>query len=355
MTVFTIAVRGLAAGLAAGALALTASAALARQSFDEALELLEQDAPAGMAAFEALAAEGDVEAMNIVAALLHEPPEGSPISADPDRAVALWEASVAGGSMAARVNYGTRLLLNDAGADDARAVAMLREVDNEQMIPLAAYGLGRAYLFGNGVEQDLERGSRLLILAVEAHPDNMDAQFLVGRAYQNGWGIPADAAAGYRHLKIAADAGDSRALWNIGMMLLNGDGVATNPRLAREHVRASAEAGYDQGMISLAVMLALGQGGEIDAVEARDWYRRAATDGSAHALRGLGAMLFVGEGGPADQETGAAYLHLAAEAGDDQAPLLLERFAGEIAVLDRSRIEAARTLWIREHGVPGTQ
>lgn len=338
------------AALAAGVCLL--SSAAAADPLGDALDLFTRDVPAGLAALEALAAEGDVEAMNAVAGIIYDAPEESGIQSDPERAVALWEAAAAGGSMAARANYGTRLLLNDDDSDDARAVDMLHEVDDERISPAASYGLGRAYLFGDGVEQDLERGSRLLILAVESHPENMDAQFLVGRAYRNGWGIPVDAPTAFRHLKIAADAGDGRAQWNLGMMLLNGEGVGKDEVAARRYVAAAAEGGNLDGMISMAVMLALGEGGAVNSAQARTWYERAARQGSAHALRGFAGMLLNGEGGPADPVTGAAYLDLAAKAGDALAIRMQGVFADRLDALDVGRVEAIQSEWLRNYGMP---
>ena len=338
-----------AAPLMAGACLLLGAAPTVADPAVDALELLKTDPVAALAVFERLAADGDFDAMNMVAVIIADPPEGIP--ADPPRALRLWEQAVAGGSRGAQLNLATRLLLNDDPTDDTRAVGMLRETSAE-LAPYAAYPLGRAYLFGDGVEQDLERGSRLLELAVETSPENLDAQFLLGRAYRNGWGIPVDAGAAYRHLKLAADAGDARAQWNIGMMLLEGEGVTPNAALAYGYVRTSAETGQPDGMISLAVMLALGQGVEPDPAQARQWYRRAAETGSAHALRGLAGMLLTGEGGRIDAVTGAAYLDLAAKAGDGHARQMQQIFAGQISALDQGAVDTVKAAWLREHGIP---
>lgn len=327
-----------------------AAAAQAQTPLDDALTLLETDPPAALQALEVLVARNEIEAMNAVAAVINNPPDG--VEADPERALRLWKLAVEGGSSAARLNLGTQLLLNDDASDDAQALALLNAIEGEDLRLHSAYPMARAYLFGQGVERDLERGSRLMITAVELTPTNIDAQFLLGRAYQNGWGIAADPTAAFRHMKAAADGGDPRAQWNVGMMLLNGDGVAQNPVVARQYVRQSAEGGHIDGMISMAVMLALGQGGAVDGAGSRRWYARAADAGSAHALRGLGMMLLIGEGGPADPVTGAAYLDLAAKAGDEFAPQLQQRLAAQIATLDPAAVEAAKGRWLREHPAP---
>lgn len=341
----------IAALFAGASLLLSAAPVSAGGPLDDALDLLSRDPAAGLAALEALVLTGEPEAMSVVAGIIYNPPSESPVAPDPARAITLWERALEGGSVSAPLNYGTNLILNDDPSDDARAVEMLRGV-RADLVPLAAYPLGRAYLFGNGVGQDLERGSRLLETAVEATPDNTDAQFLLGRAYQNGWGIPVDDAAAYRHMKAAADGGDPRAQWNVGMMMLNGDGTAANQALAYAYVRASAEGEEVSGMISLAVMLALGQGVEPDPAQSRQWYRRAAETGSAHALRGLAGMLLTGEGGRVDAASGAAYLDLAAKAGDANARQMQQIFAEQIAAQDQGAVDAIKAAWLRAHGIP---
>ena len=341
----------IAAGLAAALLTI-AVPAIAQEplDLDGAIAVMGTDPAAAYAAFRRLSDAGDAEAKNGLAALLEHGFEGQP--ADPQRAMVLMQEAAAAGSDAARMNLGMRQLMNEVPGDDAEAVAMLNQITNEDLQEIVSWQLGRAYLFGQGVEQDLARGTRLMAVAVEADPENADARFLLGRAYQNGWGVTPDQQAAFEHLKVAADAGDERAQWQVGMMLLNGEGVGRNPTQARRYVTASAEGGHVPGMISMAVMYALGEGGAVDATKSRDWYRRAAEAGSAHALRGLGGMLMVGEGGAVDEVTAAAYLDLAAKAGDAQAAQMRQAFADRIARLNRADVEAVKTRWLREHGSP---
>lgn len=341
--------RAVAALMAAGTIWLSGSPVQALSSaldpLDDALTLLQSDPVAAVAALEPLSDAGDIEATASLASALEI------AGGDPERSECLWAQALAGGSQNARLNIGMRRLLNDVETDDAEAFAMLQGLDEPQQT-FAAYAMGRAYLFGQGVEQDLGRGSRLMALAVKNDPRNTDARFLLGRAYRNGWGIPVDAGAAFIHLKIAADAGDARAQWNLGMMLLSGEGVPADPALAYRYVRKSAEQGHEDGMISLAVMLALGQGVKPTPAEARLWYERAASQGSARALRGLGMMTFVGEGGESEPVTGAAYVEMAAEAGDSNAAIMLQRYAEPMSKLPRASINAVKAKWIEAHGAP---
>lgn len=341
----------LATLLAVGALLLAGAQAQARtigaEPLDDALRLMQTEPARGIAALERLTAEGDIEAKAALALFLGSNLQGVP--ADQERSSRLFEEAFAAGSQNARLHLATRQLQNDDPSDDESAVALLQSLD-QQFESSAAYPLGRAYLFGQGVERDLERGSRLLQATVEAAPSNMDAQFLVGRAYQNGWGIPVDEAAAYEHLKIAADDGDPRAQWNLGMLLLDRQDDAANAAEAYRYVRLAAEQGHEQGMISLGVMLAMGQGVTVDPAEAREWYGAAAAQGSAHALRALGGMILTGEGGPANEVVGAAMVELAAEAGDANAIAMRRQLAEPLARLPREDIEAVKADMMRELG-----
>ncbi|MFA4950289.1 tetratricopeptide repeat protein [Brevundimonas sp.] len=347
LTPILVAVMAIGLLLPAGASAQ--AHAPANDPLSAAMLLLEADPAKGVASLERLSAAGDVEAKASLAMALGSELPG--ISVDRERSKRLWEEALAAGSQNARLYFGTQRLQNDDLSDDETAVALLQGLD-DRFQSAVAYPMGRAYLFGTGVEQDLARGSRLMKIAVEATPANSDAQFLLGRAYQNGWGIPQDMPAAFMHLKIAADAGDARAQWNVGMMLLDGEGVAADASQAYRYVRQAGEQGYEQGMISLAVMLALGQGVTPNPVEAREWYGRAASLGSAHALRGLGMMMLVGEGGPSDPIVGAAMVEIAAEGGDSLAADLLQQNSKAFADLPREQIDSVKSSWKQEFGSP---
>lgn len=323
-------------------------------AFDRALAIMGDDRAEARRLIEPLAAKGDGESLNFLAMLVLN--DGPGWEADPERAAALREQAVAAGSEAAALNIATELMMNSE-ADHARAVELLRMADTEERLkPMTAYPWGRAYLFGWGVDQDMAKGVAYLdtyVVARDGFVDDatVDAHFLLGRAYRNGWDVRVDARRAYRHFLYAADEGDPRAQWNVGMMLLQGEGVKKDEEAAYRYVKLSAEAGHIDGMTSHAVMLALGQGVEIDAAAAREWYMAAAEEGSAHAMRGLGGMLLSDEGGEPDPALGIALLELAAEAGDELAPRILA-FAEDMAGELREEIDAARSDWLAAVGPP---
>jgi uncharacterized protein len=122
--------------------------------------------------------------------------------------------------------------------------------------------------------------------------------------------------------------------------------VETQPEAAWALLKPLAEGGHAPSMAALGSMLASGLGVAQDLAAGREWYRRAAEAGSVSGLRGYGGMLLQGEGGPKDTTLGIALLVIAADAGDENAQMLLslvrdDEDPGEEAVL------AARDNWLK--------
>ena len=157
-------------------------------------------------------------------------------------------------------------------------------------------------------------------------PDDAYCHYILARDFANGWGGEADLSKSDFHFLKAAEAGDARAQWQVGMNFLNGERVEKNEKAAFEWVKKSAKQDYLNGLISFAVMNALGQGTDIDTAAAFKAYETAASLGSGHAIRGLGSMYCAGEAPKTDKNLCAAALILAFEMDDDQAPALLNHF-----------------------------
>ena len=93
-----------------------------------------------------------------------------------------------------------------------------------------------------------------------------------------------DPAEARRRFERAADAGDTVAMVNLGLLLAEQD-----PAEARRRFERAADAGRTEAMICLSLLLA-----EQDPAEARRWYERAAGVGRTQAMINLGLL-------PADQ------------------------------------------------------
>lgn len=320
-------------------------------SVAEVEALLETDPEAGRAMAEALAATGEPDAINLYGTVIEEQSEGRP--EEMARAVALYEQAADAGSNKGRVNLAYILIFDSERRDYRRAMSLAETASGDPAVAaFSAYLLGTGYLFGNGFEQDVERGVALLNKSIRSEPDNADAQYLLGRAYAEGWGVEPDLARAWTHQKIAAELGNPRAMWQVGLFFYEGEVVEQDLPKAHEMFLRAAEGGDPHGQVSAAVTFALGQGVAVDPARARHWYRQAAEQGSAHALRGLGMMFITGEGGAVDQTVGTAYLEMAVEAGDERAPRLADQYRDEVAAQDRGRVEAVKKAWRAKYGEP---
>lgn len=152
--------------------------------------------------------------------------------------------------------------------------------------------------------------------------------------------------------QLAAERGAPAAQWRYAMMLREGVGGPQDVPLAYTWARRSGEGGDVNGIISTAVMLATGEGVELNSVEAARWYQRAIDQHqSAHALRGLGGMYLSGEL-PSDPARGWAYLELAASAGDQLAPRLMQHYADQATPQVRTAARLIRESWVLQYGQP---
>ncbi|MBO4312792.1 MAG: SEL1-like repeat protein, partial [Desulfovibrio sp.] len=131
----------------------------------------------------------------------------------------------------------------------------------------------------------------------------------------------AEASAAYREGRFIrardiwqkmADAGDARAMHNLGVLYDQGLGVEPDAGRALHWFAESAKAGDPSGMTNYARMLDLGRGIEANPGEAARWYDKAARLGQPVAQYNLGLMYEQGRGVPADKKAAAAWYARAA-------------------------------------------
>ncbi len=112
----------------------------------------------------------------------------------------------------------------------------------------AAFNLGQAYRLGKGVPIDLAQAQSWLERA--ARKGHVDAAATLGLLlFQNGNQVTA-----MRWLKMAAQAGEPRALLMVGTALYNGDGVPADPVTAYAYVSRAAAQGLPPAKATLADM-----------------------------------------------------------------------------------------------------
>jgi hypothetical protein len=104
--------------------------------------------------------------------------------------------------------------------------------------------------------------------------------------YANGDDVEKDQVEALKWYRKAADQGDARAQFNLGVMYANGRGVAEDYVEAARWFRKAADQGNAKAQFNLGVMYYNGDGVEKDYAEAYAWWDIAArTDPDAAKLR----------------------------------------------------------------------
>jgi TPR repeat protein len=183
--------------------------------------------------------------------------------------------------------------------------------------------IGEIYKDGVSVKRDLAEAVRWYRLAADA--GDRQATFELGVTLLTGApGVPKDRAAAKALLEKAAAQGHAGALYNLGVMAIEGEGSGPDFAKAADLFRRSAEAGNDDGSYSYGVLLRDGRGVPLDIAAAAHWLKRAAEGGIIAGQVEYGIMLFNGVGVPKD-EAGAARLFLKAAAKNN--PIAQNRLA----------------------------
>ena len=125
-----------------------------------------------------------------------------------------------------------------------------------------------------------------------------------------------DYARAIREWTAAADGGDGRAMYNLGVMYFTGKGTQIDQSTAARWFGQAANAGHAGGMVNYGLMLLNGYGVIQDQPEGVRWLRRAADAGLPSAMGLVGQLYLQGEGVAKDTRQGAAWLQKAAAAGD---------------------------------------
>ena len=117
----------------------------------------------------------------------------------------------------------------------------------------------------------------------------------------------------------AAEAGNSDAMVDLGLIYSNGSGIGQDIDKARYWYEKAANANNTLGMFALGVMYDKGQGLPQDYTMARVWYEKAAARSHPSALYYLGVLYQCGHGVAPDPNKAMELFRAAADKGDQQA------------------------------------
>ncbi len=148
---------------------------------------------------------------------------------------------------------------------------------------------------------------------------NVRAQYDLGVRLAAGRGMTQDPAAAARWFERAAVRGLAPAQYNLGVMYDRGLGVARNPALAFFWYESAAEQDYAKAEYNLATAYADGRGTPRDLAKAARWFERAAKSGLAPAQVALATMYERGLGVTRDPARARSLYQAAARQGNADA------------------------------------
>ena len=152
-------------------------------------------------------------------------------------------------------------------------------------------------------------------VAAASPPDDGDrvASADTGEPPRSSIDVPAEA--GPVALREAAEAGDPKALFEIGARYAEGRGMKADMAQAAKWYEKSAELGFAPAQYRIGNFYEKGIGVERDVAKAKTWYQLAAEQGNASAMHNLAVLFAMGADGTADNESAARWFTQAAELG----------------------------------------
>ena len=138
--------------------------------------------------------------------------------------------------------------------------------------------LGQMYIDGRGVPKDVMRG--VLLLEGLAQGGRTSTQIRLALLYERGAeGLPADQGRAVAYYRMAADAGNAAALYELARLHATGNGVQLDGRRAVELYQQAAAAGERRAYRKLGDLYADGEVVPQDYAEANKWFAKDAEDG----------------------------------------------------------------------------
>lgn len=126
-----------------------------------------------------------------------------------------------------------------------------------------------------------------------------------------------------RELATAADNGDAKAAYSVGIRYTQGLGETQNYAIGLDYFKTAANLGLREAQYMLGMGYYLGRGTSLDYIEARRWLSAAAVQGHTPAMQTLAEIYYNGYGVTLAPIRGIYWSLQAAEAGDAQAQYLV--------------------------------
>jgi localization factor PodJL len=189
----------------------------------------------------------------------------------------------------------------------------------------------------------VEAGPAPLREAAEA--GDAKAIFEIGSRYADGRGVIADMTKAAQWYEKSAELGFAPAQYRAGNFYEKGLGVTRDVKKAKALYQLAAAQGNASAMHNLAVLFAMGADGAPDNNSAARWFMQAAELGVRDSQFNLGILAAKGVGVPQNFETSYKWFAVAAKSGDSDAAAKRDEIAKTLRPDQLERARAAADAW----------
>jgi hypothetical protein len=147
----------------------------------------------------------------------------------------------------------------------------------------------------------------MAVIQKAAEQGDAKAQYNLGLSYASGQGVPKDEAKAAQWFQKAAVQGYAEAQYILGLSHAKGHGVPQDETRAVQWYQKAAEQGHVGAQNILGLIYAKGQGVLKDETVAAQWFQKAAAQGNASAQFTLAMMYAKGQGVPQDEAMAAQW------------------------------------------------
>lgn len=214
--------------------------------------------------------------------------KGEGTAADAAKAVQWWKRALQQGHARAGMEL-SRLFFQGNAVEEAweKALSYLQQAvvaNRRSKTPDAAIPATLAVYYDKGIGTPQNRAAARPLLEEAAQLGNARAAFMLGLYHAEGLGgLPQDDAKAVALYRQAAIQEDKEAQCNLGTAYAMGTGTARDYALAAIWFRASALQGNTTAMVNLARCYLHGLGTETAPAKAKEWLETAAKQGSQEA------------------------------------------------------------------------
>ena len=280
------------------------------------------DTARGMAYLQTAVQAGNTDAMSVLGVRQMTTAIETGDNTDMAGAVRYLEQAAAAGSAVAQAALGTTIYYFGVGgvaADGTKAVKYLR-MGAAQGDPMSLYHLGN--LMVNGDEwtgENRPEGWALISRAAQAG-DGRGMWRLASAKVDGTSGQEQDLPQAIRLMRLSAEAGDRNGQQGWGQMLYFGVGMPENKPEGLRYTRMAADAFNPEAQYDMALANYFGDVGiPKNLVEAARWARLSADNGLPRAQLLLGKLLWAGEGLAQNRTEAVRWMKKAADQHDETA------------------------------------